>query len=80
MIMEKIEYNVELIGVITQSDIAQEVDLMDKLINAGLSLLEATKLLCNYNVYEAVNACVSKKGYLTMVDIHSAMEQVHVFF
>lgn len=78
--MEKIEYNVELIGVITQNDIAQEVDLMDKLINAGLSLLEATKLLCNYNVYEAVNACVSKKGYLTMVDIHSAMEQVHVFF
>lgn len=78
--MEKIEYNVELIGVITQSDITQEVDLMDKLINAGLSLLEATKLLCNYNVYEAVNACVSKKGYLTMVDIHSAMEQVHVFF
>ena len=78
--MEKIEYNVELIGVITQSDITQEVDLMDKLINAGLSLLEATKLLCNYNAYEAVNACVSKKGYLTMVDIYSAMEQVHVFF
>lgn len=53
---------------------------MDKLINAGLSLLEATKLLCNYNAYEAVNACVSKKGYLTMVDIYSAMEQAHVFF
>ena len=78
--MEKIEYNVELIGVITQNDIAQEVALMEKLINADLSLLEATKLLCNYNAYEAINVCVSKKGYLTMVDIYSAMEQVHVLF
>ena len=78
--MEKIEYNVELIGIITQNDIAQEVTLMEKLINAGLSLLEATKLLCNYNAYETVNACVSEKGYLTTVDIYSAMERGHVFF
>lgn len=78
--MEKIEYSVELIGEITQNDIAQEVALMEKLINAGLSLLEATKLLCNYNAYEVVNACVSKKGYLIMADIYSTMEQAHVFF
>ncbi len=78
--MEKIEYSVDLIGEITQNDIAQEVTLMEKLINAGLSLLEATKLLCNYNAYEVVNACVSKKGYLTTVDIYSAMERTHVLF
>ena len=56
--MEKIEYNVELIGEIAQNDIDQEVALMEKLINA----------------------CVSKKGYLTMADIYSAMERTHVFF
>ena len=78
--MEKIEYSVDLIGEITQNDIAQEVTLMEKLINAGLSLLEATKLLCNYNAYETVNACVSEKGYLTTVDIYSAMERTHVLF
>ncbi len=78
--MEKIEYSVDLIGEITQNDIAQEVALIEKLINAGLSLLEATKLLCNYNAYEAVNACVSEKWYLTTVDIYSAMERGHVFF
>ena len=78
--MEKIEYSVDLIGEITQNDIAQEVALIEKLINAGLSLLEATKLLCNYSTYEAVNACVSKKGYLTMADIYSVMERTHVLF
>ena len=67
--MEKIEYSVELIGDITQSDIDQEIQLMDKLAKAGMHFIEAAKLLSNYHAHETLVTILETKETITQYDI-----------
>lgn len=67
--METIEYNVELVGEITQNDIDQEIQLMDKLAKVGMHFIEAAKLLSNYRAHEMLVTILETKRTVTMRDV-----------
>lgn len=77
--METIEYNVELVGEITQNDIDQEIQLMDKLAKVGMTFIEAAKLLCSYRTHEMLVELFTIKNKVTLSDILEIQESVEAF-
>ena len=73
--METIEYSFELVGEITQSDIDQEIQLMDKLAKAGMHFIEAAKLLSNYRAYEMLVTILETKETITQYDIFQIQKE-----
>lgn len=67
--MENFEYNSDLIGEITKADIDQEVQLMEKLCNVGMTFIEAAKLLSNYRAHEMLVTILETKRTITMRDV-----------
>jgi len=77
--MENFEYNSDLIGEITKADIDQEVQLMEKLCNVGMTFIEAAKLLCSYRTHEMLVELFTIKNKVTLSDILEIQESVEAF-
>lgn len=77
--MENFEYNTDLIGTITKTDIDQEVQLMDKLCATGMHFIEAVKLLCSYRAHEMLVELFAIKNEVTLSDILEIQESVEAF-
>lgn len=77
--MENFEYNTDLIGMITKTDVDQEVQLMDKLCATGMHFIEAAKLLCSYRAHEMLVELFTIKNKVTLSDVLEIQESVEVF-